>query len=221
MRRATDRRFSLFPVPLWMGNFCDSGLLQNAERLAYEFQNGKKESGIVSDGWDDGKKSDDINIFREKGVTSFYNFSLTDLPEWQGIVTALTVLSSELLSDEWDASHLRIDNMWVTIYPRGAYVTEHIHSPYVLSGVFYVKAPEDCGAIVFKDPAWVAKVQQGQNGLGTFPIDGTRQPIEPTTGDLLLFPGWLPHYTKPNESEDDRIIVSFNMAFNKLPERLH
>jgi len=35
--------------------------------------------------------------------------------------------------------------------------------------------------------------------------------IEIEEGDLLLFPGYLPHKVAKNESEEDRIVISFNV----------
>ena len=34
--------------------------------------------------------------------------------------------------------------------------------------------------------------------------------IEVNEGDLLIFPGYLPHKVKKNESDEDRIVISFN-----------
>ena len=30
-------------------------------------------------------------------------------------------------------------------------------------------------------------------------------------GDLLIFPAYLPHSVEENESDDDRVIISFNI----------
>ena len=35
--------------------------------------------------------------------------------------------------------------------------------------------------------------------------------IDVEEGDLLLFPGYLPHKVAKNESDDDRIVISFNV----------
>ena len=35
--------------------------------------------------------------------------------------------------------------------------------------------------------------------------------IEIEEGDLLLFPSYLPHKVSKNESDDDRIVISFNV----------
>ena len=36
--------------------------------------------------------------------------------------------------------------------------------------------------------------------------------VQPEDGTLLLFPGWLEHETEENESDEDKIIVSFNLT---------
>tara|TARA_B110000261_G_scaffold48825_1_gene57559 strand:- start:663 stop:791 length:129 start_codon:yes stop_codon:yes gene_type:complete len=35
--------------------------------------------------------------------------------------------------------------------------------------------------------------------------------IEIEEGDLLIFPGYLPHKVRANESNEDRIVISFNV----------
>jgi len=100
--------------------------------------------------------------------------------------------------------------MWTTIYPPGAFVPEHVHSNALLSGVFYARAPESCGNLVFKDPSYVAKTMFLRK-VGDFPSVATMHVIDVKTGSMVLFPAWLPHQTEANESKEDRIIVSFNL----------
>ena len=35
--------------------------------------------------------------------------------------------------------------------------------------------------------------------------------LEVSEGDLLIFPGYLPHKVAKNESDEDRIVISFNV----------
>jgi hypothetical protein len=39
--------------------------------------------------------------------------------------------------------------------------------------------------------------------------------IQPRPGLLVLFPSWLEHYTDPNQSDDERVCISFNTHFAK------
>ena len=34
-------------------------------------------------------------------------------------------------------------------------------------------------------------------------------------GDLLIFPSYLPHSVQPNESDKDRIVISFNIYIDR------
>ena len=219
MRKCSDRCFDLFPTPLWQGQIDNVELIEAAKRLAYEFRENVGRAALVSDGWDKRELSGDRADFDRKGVTSFASGNLATEPGWYGVAHALHHYSRELLSDRWEIDTIDIANMWVTIYPAGAYVPEHTHAKADVSGVFYVKAAGDCGDLVFRDPSWVAKTACN-NGESTFPIEGTRQRFKPSTGDLLLFPSWLPHYTEPNNTKEDRIIISFNLLFPQPPRRI-
>lgn len=207
-------RNDIFPTPIWVGNFFNKTIIDRAIELAYAFRSETDDAALVSEAWDDRIVTADKNKFEEKGVTSFATTNLLEDSRWHGIAQYLHKASELMLSDTWDVKGMSLFNLWTTIYPRGGYVPAHIHSCFAVSGVFYLKAFKDCGNIVFQDPSWVAKTANNQ-GTTTFPTGGTRQEHSPKTGDLLLFPSWLPHWTKQNKTDEDRIILSFNLQFNQ------
>ena len=43
------------------------------------------------------------------------------------------------------------------------------------------------------------------------PIGSEHRIIDVNTGDLLLFPASLMHYTIPFESDEDRVVLAFDM----------
>ena len=210
-------RRDIFPTPLWVGSVDDSELIESSQQLAYQFRDQPGEKGLVSESWSKGETSADKERQGQKGVTSFYSENLVANSEWDQNLTKLVQASGGMLSDTHGADMLdcmRIANAWVTIYPQGGFVPEHIHSGFWVSGVFYAKAEKDCGEIRFQDPAWVAKSMTiAANNVGPFPGPPAEFKFTPTTGDLLLFPSWLPHSTIKNTSGEDRIIVSFNLIF--------
>jgi len=114
---------------------------------------------------------------------------------------------------------LRIGTMWSIINPPGASNRAHIHPDCLWSGVYYVKAPPDCGVIEFIDPRTQSLMHKG-----VFDTDKKR-PREcwtsvkyaPVAGKMLIFPAWLYHAVMPNMStadsaDADRVIISFNLS---------
>ena len=82
---------------------------------------------------------------------------------------------------------------WININRPGSYNDSHIHPSSILSGVFYVSTPKDCGNLVF----------EFDNG------DDEMAPIE---NNLILFPASLSHRVHTNKSKENRISISFNIC---------
>ena len=96
---------------------------------------------------------------------------------------------------------------WVAKFQPGdfAHIHEHGHSD--ISGVFYYKTNEDDGDLVFTSPNPFLKTSKLFAGTE---LSWIHKPIE---GKILLFPGWIPHGVKTNETDNIRISVSFNINF--------
>lgn len=104
----------------------------------------------------------------------------------------------------------RIVDCWSVIGPKGAWHTPHHHYPRAWSGVLYVSA-EHCvsksdasdrsGKIEFLNPIPTSPAFFSAGSVAYNPRDGL----------LLLFPGALQHLVHPHRSEQDRVIVSFNL----------
>ena len=104
-------------------------------------------------------------------------------------------------------------NMWVNINGNGDYNEIHNHNPFLgtaLSGVFYVQTPPNSGRIRFYDPRKhycnAADMLYYNNGY-------TFHYIDPRPNLLIIFPGWLDHMVETNNSNEDRISISFNIKF--------
>ncbi len=101
---------------------------------------------------------------------------------------------------------------WVNINNRGAYNRRHTHADGInlLSGVYYVTVPENSGNIVFHDPrpirlqSFADMRYYGQDKLHNYKIKAEED-------KLLLFPCWLEHEVEPNNTDEDRISISFNL----------
>ncbi len=100
---------------------------------------------------------------------------------------------------------------WVNISPPGASNKMHYHANCHFSGVYYVslKAPE-CGSIIFRDPRIASRMFTSPITKQTdFSAEEVR--MRPEEGRMYVFPGWLEHGVESNESDQDRVSISFNV----------
>jgi len=105
-------------------------------------------------------------------------------------------------------------NMWININKKGNYNISHNHANSIISGVFWVKTPDNCGHLVFESPNSFLehnllqcideKIKEEHNYHHTFQF-------VPQEGKLVLFPSHLRHYVESNESDEDRISIAFNL----------
>ena len=225
LHQPPEFRLDIFPTPLWVGESHDSDVRASIEALSYHFKNEQqgKRTGLVSEKWNEQVISDDEAAKAKHGITSFFSENLVFNESWKEAGDFLLNMAGTMLSDTHDVQGMKLGNMWTTIYPQEGFVPQHIHSCFSVSGVYYVKAAPNCGSIVFKDPSWVAKTMNVWGGNKVFPHGGVDYEIHPRPGMMILFPSWLPHSTKANKSDEDRIIVSFNLDFGEVKQnqRLH
>jgi uncharacterized protein (TIGR02466 family) len=109
----------------------------------------------------------------------------------------------ESLANEADQFPLKlsIESMWGNINYYKDFNGNHTHGG-ILSGVYYVEIHENCGKLILVNTAPKTAIYKGSN----FPID-------PTECALILFPSWLEHYVEPNQTNERRISISFNLDF--------
>jgi uncharacterized protein (TIGR02466 family) len=103
---------------------------------------------------------------------------------------------------------LKLYNLWFNVNGKGHHNSIHNHHGAILSGVYYVHTPENCGSIEFyrdDDSEYYLPALESYNNF-------TKQKhvIDPAPGLLVIFPGWLKHSVQPNNNKDERISISFN-----------
>ncbi|OIR13507.1 hypothetical protein GALL_53230 [mine drainage metagenome] len=108
---------------------------------------------------------------------------------------------------------IRMTDFWVNIMPNSAGHPLHLHPLSFVSGTYYVQTPPGCAGIKFEDPrldrfmAAPPKLPgaKGENRcFATYPA---------VAGNVILFESWLRHEVPVNETDDERISVSFNYAW--------
>ena len=105
-----------------------------------------------------------------------------------------------------------IPQMWINVIKKNDWNTIHSHGQYTLSGTYYVKAPKDCGQIVFRDPRPSAISNLFM--VNTFD-KGEFRKVKPIEGLLILFPSYLDHFVEPSNADEDRISISFDIVVTK------
>jgi len=102
---------------------------------------------------------------------------------------------------------VKCHQMWAGINKKHDFNTVHSHSnSFDFSGVYYVKVPNSSGSIAFRDP----RPGQIHNGRKLYVSDC--EYFIPFECMLLIFPSWLEHFVMPNQSDDDRICISFDIT---------
>ena len=106
---------------------------------------------------------------------------------------------------------------WVNINKKGHKNNRHFHysTNLYISGVYYAKVPENSGRIRFYDPR--GHIIRDAKDTVHFFGDHVYQYIVPQEGMLLFFPTWLEHDVEENESDEDRVSVSFNIRLENRP----
>ena len=119
------------------------------------------------------------------------------------------IISSDM-GWEYIPNKQRIVSMWAIINKKNSFNVMHNHQNCYLSASYYVRKPEDSGDITFFDPK-EAKTYRFPKIEKYTEYSTEIVTIEPGEGDLLIFPSYLYHSVGENLSDDNRVVVSFNI----------
>ena len=157
----------------------------------------------------EGKKRTNVNGWHSK----------TDMnlkEEYNVLTKELFAMQNEIFAKEFLTMKPALGNMWANINYPGGYNRPHLHPNSLFSGVYWIKTPVKSGNLMLYDPRpGVHTPMPNRNADG--PKEGQLPPelwrevhYEPIAGRIIMFPAWLWHEVRPNESNDTRISVSFN-----------
>ena len=103
---------------------------------------------------------------------------------------------------------------WVNINPPLSFNVKHCHPNCDIAGVLWIKIPENSGDIVFQSPYNFISYNEMLCYTREFQEKGKYfhdYKFPAREGNLLLFPAHLEHKVGDNNSDEDRISVSFNL----------
>ena len=114
---------------------------------------------------------------------------------------------------DWDTKNqkTKITNMWAIINKGGAANARHHHGNSSLSAAYYVRAPKNSGDIVFYDPRPAPVYSHPVSNKPNY-LNAMQHSISPLEGLLVMFPGYLDHSVNENLSNEERIVISFNIS---------
>ena len=130
-------------------------------------------------------------------------------------------IESAIKDMDWDLETqiVKITSMWSIINNKDAFNEKHHHGNSALSAAYYVKAEQNAGNIVFYDPRQ-ANVFHHPISKQVNSVNAQVQSITPKAGTLVLFPSYLEHKVNPNLSNEERIVISFNVALIRKKDLL-
>ena len=102
---------------------------------------------------------------------------------------------------------------WTNINFPGSFNTSHTHPNCHLSGVFWIKVPDNSGDIIFEDPNNFNKFVELESYTEDFKnyFGCSRIMHSPEEGQIFIFPSYLVHMVDKNNSCEDRISYAFNI----------
>jgi len=139
-------------------------------------------------------RSDDSYLLRNEEFKDIKNF----------LGEAVNKFTTNVLNTK---QRLVITQCWANRNPKGSKHHEHVHPNSIISGVMYFQINEKLPPIQFaksiQDGMKLDPIKYNHMNSETFML-----PCKP--GELILFPSSLKHSVPTNQSEEDRISVSFN-----------
>lgn len=160
------------------------------------------------------RSSAQVSALEKNGGVSTYETNCNlHLEEYAKSISDLVLLHAKLYWKILDVDprlEPKIDQSWSNIHYNKSVTLEHSHSLYPMVATLYVKAEKNSGDLILINPM--------EYGLTHIPYgvpieNKTETSIKISTGDLVLFPGWVRHKTMENLSGQPRIVMSFNIAY--------
>lgn len=105
---------------------------------------------------------------------------------------------------------LAIPELWANVNGQYGFNRIHVHPNALVSGVYYVRVPDDSGDLILHDPRKQASVLQPELAGRNF-RNVHQHVVLAREGRLVLFPSWLEHGVGQNLSAEERVSLSFNL----------
>ena len=188
----------LFPTPVWTTRL-ENYMTINKRMYSFIKKNQNKDLKGINKSNNKGWHSKDFNLQDDEPKEFIKNIS----PSIQKVMKDMN----------WDIHRqtIKISNMWAIINTGGSSNSRHQHGNSTISAAYYVRAPKNCGDIVFYDPR-PAPVFCYPATVSSNLLNAQVNGITPNEGALILFPSYVDHSVNENLSNEERIVISFNIT---------
>ena len=198
-----QKTYKIFPVPIFeykVENYNELNI--QLEKYIYDLRKKDKKGLRISN--DGGWHSPYFNIKENDLLKKFLDT----------IHKYLFEIITKEFGWKYALEKIQIEGMWSIINPKNSFNIRHNHTNSTLSAAYYVKAKKNCGKISFFDPKEQRIIKTPLVEKNT-ELSAQVVNIDPEEGHLLLFPSYLYHAVAQNLSDEDRIVISFNVDFEK------
>ena len=195
-----------FSTPVWIDQINNFESI-NSELKNYIYQEQEKNP--------DGVKKSNFNGWQSEG----FDLKNENLKNFINEISKNIGVAVNDMGWDLEAQLVKITSMWAIINKNKAFNERHHHGNSALSAAYYVKAENNAGNIVFFDPRQ-ANVFHHPSAKKANDLNGQIKSITPKAGTLVLFPSYLEHKVQENLSNEERIVVSFNVSLIKKNDLL-
>jgi uncharacterized protein (TIGR02466 family) len=150
------------------------------------------------------------------GSTHQHKLYPHNMPEFRDFFQWLKMMATEIAIRGMGYSttyhKYSITNSWLNVHYKGGKTHAHNHSNTFMAAAAYLNMPENGGYFECKDP-----LEDLKGFYYHDTSDWMWREIPVISGDVLIFPGWLKHRTQPNNSDEERWVLTtnFEQEFNK------
>ena len=154
------------------------------------------------------------------GESSYHSPNLLNLQNPPEILKLMKQITNciQTIHQQSRRENVRLVDFWININGKGGSNVPHTHPGAKYSGVFYIKVPKEMkGGNLFFLRDYNETYLTSQENMGFFkqgynllPNDLPKIPVKPLENLLIVFPSWLPHSVEFNDTEEERISLSFN-----------
>jgi uncharacterized protein (TIGR02466 family) len=147
-----------------------------------------------------------------RNISNQGGYQSNDLPEDDELDELFEQITkhSHNLCNQMQISPVYMWGSWINTNRKSSSNWPHTHNTAIISGVYYVKVPENSGDIEFQSPT-ENLMHPFQERINSNKYNSDRWLMPSIESVLYLFPAWLSHGVKPNFTDEDRVSIAFNM----------